>query len=338
MGAEQTKKIRIVYFSRKPRELGNYSVESYFKQIRENLSEEFEAINYEMPYESNGLFKRLGNTIYCVFKQGDINHITGDIHYVAAFLRKKKTVLTILDCGMLHQSTGLKHKLFKFIWFTLPISRAAHITAISTATKNDIIHFTQCNSAKISVIYVCINAMFKPALKEFNQAEPRVLQIGTAPNKNLSRLIQALNGISCKLVIIGKIDESIKELLQENHIKYELIDWRLTDEEVLREYIKCDILSLVSTLEGFGMPIVEANAVGRVVIAGNNSSMPEIAGEGALLVDAFSEKTIQIGIKNLIENANLRQNLVEAGFKNAQRFSPKSLASQYIALYKSLLN
>jgi len=334
MGA---KKIKIVYFSRKPRALGNFSVESYFKQIRENLPEEFEGVNIEMPYESSGLFKRLGNAVYCIFKQGDINHITGDIHYVAAFLRKHKTILTILDCGMLHQTSGLKHKIFKWFWFSMPINRVKLITAISTATKEDIIHFTGCYPEKIKVVYVCINPAFKAYPKEFNTQEPRILQIGTAANKNLARLIPALEGISCKLVIVGKIGEDIRSLIAKHKINLELIDWRLSDEEILEEYKKCDILSLVSSLEGFGMPIVEANAIGRIVITGNTTSMPEIAGDAALIVNPFDIVSIQECILKGINEEKIRTNLIENGLSNANRFRPKSLALEYSTIYNLLL-
>jgi glycosyltransferase involved in cell wall biosynthesis len=331
-----TKKIKVVYFSRKPRALGNFSVESYFKQIRENLPEDFEAVNIEMPYESSGLFKRLANAIYCIFKQGDINHITGDIHYVAAFLKKSKTILTILDCGMLHQTSGLKHKIFKWFWFTMPISRVKLITAISTATKEDIIHFTGCPEDKIKVVYVCINPAFKVYPKEFNTKEPRILQIGTAANKNLARLIPALEGISCKLVIVGKIGEDIQGLISKHKIYLELIDWRLSDEEILEEYKKCDILSLVSTLEGFGMPIVEANAIGRVVITGNNTSMPEIASNGAHIVNSFKIEQIEEGLQQIIKNKEYREHLIFNGFQNANRFSIESITKQYSLIYANV--
>jgi glycosyltransferase involved in cell wall biosynthesis len=329
-------KMKIVYFSRKPRALGNFSIETYFKLIRENLGEEFEAVNCEAPFENNGLFKRLGNAIYCAFKQGDVNHITGDVHYLATFLKKRKTILTILDCGMLHELTGLKHKIFKLFWFEIPFKKVKIITAISTATKNDIIKLTACPEEKIKVIYVAISNIFSRCEKIFNTAEPRILQIGTAHNKNLERLIPALNGINCKLVIIGKIDGPTVLLLQQNQIKYELFDRRLSEDEVVEEYKKCDILAFVSTLEGFGMPIIEANTVGRIVITGNISSMPEISGDAACLVDPFSVEAILIGLKKVINDKEYRDELIENGFKNAQRFTIKTLADEYAAIYKSL--
>ena len=91
-----------------------------------------------MPFESSGLFKRLANALYCIFKQGDINHITGDIHYVATFLKKKKTILTILDCGSLYQKKGFKYYVLKLIWFTILNTFQIYYTKKWTLTSKKI--------------------------------------------------------------------------------------------------------------------------------------------------------------------------------------------------------
>jgi glycosyltransferase involved in cell wall biosynthesis len=329
--------MKVVFFNRKPRALGNYSVESYFKQIRENLPPTIEAVYLEMPFESNGLWRRLANALYCMFHQGDVNHITGDVNYVAIFLKRRKTILTFLDCGNLHQSKGIKHYLVKLIWYKLPISKSQHLTAISQATKKDLLHFTDCIENKISVIYVSINERFTYHPNSFNTVTPRILHIGTAPNKNLERLIPALKDISCKLVIVGKINTQLNELIKFNKIDCECIETRLSDQEILDEYIKCDILSLVSTVEGFGMPIIEANAVGRPVITSTTTSMPEIADNAAILVNPWDINSIRDGFLLITQDQNLRNQLIENGLKNQRRFQPKKLAQEYVDLYKKIL-
>ncbi len=331
------KPIRVAFFHRKPRALGNFSIETYFQQIREHLPPPFQPVYVEMPYESNGLWRRLANAMYCFFKQEDINHITGDIHYVAAFLKKKKTVLTIHDCGSLHDSAGLKRKIMRYFWFSMPTAKSAIVTANSEATKTDIIAQTQCQSNKIAVVYICVGQQFQAQPKTFNAENPRILQLGTAPNKNLERLIPALKNIPCTLVIVGKVSDAIKNLIQENNIQTECIERRLSDDEMLDQYNQCDILSLVSTLEGFGMPIVEANAVGRPVITSNTTSMPEIAADAAVLVDPFDISSIREGFLKIIQNQQLREELVHNGLQNHLRFQPKQLATQYTELYYQLL-
>jgi len=331
------KKLKVVYFTRKQRHLGNFSVEIYFNQVRQNLPKEFIPVLCTMPYHSNGLLRRMANIFYCIFKQGDINHITGDIHYVAAFLKKRRTVLTIMDCGMLHETSGLKNKIFKFFWFTIPIRKSKFITTVSNATKEDIIKFTDCNPDKIHTIYVCINTSFKKSDKTFNSDEPRILQLGTASNKNIQRLIPALKNIKCKLIIIGKPSEENRKSLVENNIENEIYDRRLSEEEVIVEYNNSDILALVSTLEGFGMPIIEANVVGRAVVTSNITSMPEVAGNAAHYVDPFSIDDIENGLLKVINDEDYRNMLIENGYENHTRFSPKTIAEQYASLYHKII-
>ena len=338
MGVIASKKIKVVFFNRKPRKFGNFSIEIIFKLIEESLSNEFEIINKQMPYESSGIFKRFWNTLYCLFNQGDVNHITGDIHYVATFLKKSKTLLTVLDCGMLHQQTSLKRSVLKLFWFDIPISKAQLLTVISKATGDDLVELTACKREKIKLVYVCISPDFKKIEKYFDKQSPRILHIGTAENKNLKRIIPALKNINCTLVIIGKVGEDIKQLIAENNIKLELFDRRLSDEEVRQEYYKCDILSLVSTLEGFGMPIVEANVVGRVAITGNITSMPEVAGNAAHIVNSFDKTAIHEGFKKIIDDDEYRNTLIKNGYENAKRFSVKTIAGQYADIYRELYN
>jgi glycosyltransferase involved in cell wall biosynthesis len=104
----------------------------------------------------------------------------------------------------------------------------------------------------------------------------------------------------------------------------------------LAQYQQCDILSLVSTLEGFGMPIVEANAVGRVVITSNTTSMPEIANDAAVLVNPFDVTNIREGFLKIIQNPSLREDLINKGLKNHLRFQPKQLAEQYAKKYQKI--
>ncbi|HEX8332139.1 MAG TPA: glycosyltransferase [Segetibacter sp.] len=330
--------MKVTYYQRKPRTHRNFSVENYFNSMRKALPTQVEYEVVVSKYESSGFFKRLYNCIEATFRQGDVNHITGDIHYVNYFLKKKKTILTVLDCGRLLYLQGLKFHLFKILWFVLPANKSRYITTISTATKQDLLKYIKVDPDKIFVVPVCISSSFSRYDKSFNEACPRILQIGTAPNKNLERLVLALKDIKCELVIIGHISSYIRNLTEENGIKCINFDKPLSEEEIIEEYKKTDIVTLVSTLEGFGMPIVEANTVGRVVITANNTSMPEVAGNAAHLVNAFSVEDIRAGFIKIINNADYRNRLIQNGYLNCERFSREVIAKQFVALYRAIRN
>jgi len=106
---------------------------------------------------------------------------------------------------------------------------------------------------------------------------------------------------------------------------------------MIQAYINCDMLCFVSTYEGFGLPIIEAQACGRVVITSNNASMPEIANNGALLVNPLDVNDIKNGINLLINNSKLREELISKGIENVKRFQPEIIANQYQQLYDSIL-
>lgn len=327
------KKIIVTHFHRKTRKYGNYSIEYFYKQIREILKEQIDFKLIISPYESNGIFKRLYNAVYAAFKQDEVNHITGDVNYLNLFFRKKKNIVTILDCGLLYDTKGFAHFIYKLLWFTIPVKRAKRVVAISQATKNEILKYVKCDPDKIKVIYVSVTEKFKRVDKPFNKEKPVILHIGSAPNKNLKRLIEAVEGISCRLEIVGKIPKDEIELLNAKNIDYNN-SFDLSETEMVKKYEECDLLSLVSTYEGFGMPIVEANIVGRPVITSNLYSMPEVAGNAALLIDPYNTEQIRSGIKQIISDDSFRNELITNGFKNSERFMPKKMATDYLQLYQ----
>src|SRR6516165_1703928 len=110
--------IRVNFFQRKPRAVGNYSVEFIFKDVRRQLGGLIESEEIFSSYESSGLLKRIYNCIEAAAKQGKVNHITGDINYIGLFSNKRKTIQTVLDCVHLSSSTGIKHAILKLFWVT----------------------------------------------------------------------------------------------------------------------------------------------------------------------------------------------------------------------------
>ena len=327
--------MRVTFYHRKVLP-GHFSVEGYFRDVRNHLPADVEWTSATSRFTSTGVLRRVYNIVEAPFRQGDINHITGDVHFLTYLLEKRRTVLTILDCGILHRKTGVERELLRWLWYAIPARRVAAITVISQATKNDLLRFVRCDPDLIRVVYVSISAQFQPKPKEFDRDKPRLLQVGTAPNKNIERTAEALSGLSCHLDVVGRLSQSQRDALERFGIEYTSSD-HLTDAEIRAKYESSDIVMFASTVEGFGMPIVEGNAVGRPVITSSVSSMAEVAGDAACLVDPFQPESIRSGFLRVVGDADYRHSLVELGFENRKRFSPSAIAQQYYVLYREVL-
>jgi len=327
--------MKVVFFHRKPRPNVNFSVENLFKQIRANLPKDVNWEVKELKYFSEGLFKRIYISLEAALSQKGINHITGDINFIAIFLKKKRTVLTMLDLGFMNRPKSFGRLVLRWFWVVLPVKRSAIVTTISEATKRELLKFVDIEPSRVKVVYVPISDSFVQNSKPFNKEKPRILQIGTSPNKNVIRLVQALRGVPCVLDIIGMVNDDLKRELKESGVTFTEAK-NISNEEMLEHYRAADILSFVSTYEGFGMPIVEANAVGRVVLTSNLLSMPEVAGEAAHLVDPFDVSSIRAGILKVIEDDAYRETLITRGFANRKRFDARQIAQDYAEIYRRL--
>ena len=263
-----------------------------------------------------------------------INHITGDLHYLALVLPAPNTVLTIHDLVTLRLGGNpIKKYLWRKLWFDWPLRRVGKITCISETTKSELLSaFPWLNPSKVFTVHNPIDPLFTPVPKEFDKHCPTILHIGTGWNKNLERVILALKGISCKLQIVGALSDDAKQSLSENGISYEN-RVNISDEELLECYHQCDLVSFPSIFEGFGMPIIEAQATGCAVITSNINPMKEIAADGAYLVDPLSVDLLHKAFRKLIEDDTYREILVKKGIVNARRFSLDHIVSQYMQVY-----
>ena len=328
--------MKVVYFQRKA-DIGYYSIEGFFRTMRSYLPSEVQWVVAESTFRSEGILKRLYNAIEAAFRQGDVNHITGDIHYVSFFLRKRKTLLSIMDCEILARTSWIRRQIIKLVWYVIPEKRVALITVISESTKKELQKVITCNPDKIFVIPVCISPSYSFKAYSYNSIKPSILQIGTTLNKNLFRLFEALRDIPCHLTIIGKLSEEHESAI--NKYGLECSNYiGLSEDDLVRRYQECDIVTLISTYEGFGMPILEANAIGRPVITGNILSMPEVAGDAACIVNPFDVAEIRAGILRVMNDKDYREQLIEKGLRNVLRYRPETIARQYTELYSKLVS
>ena len=199
-------RIRVTLYQR--RALGVFSLERLFADVRVALPADIDATVAVSRFASRGFFRRVYNMIEATLRQGEVNHITGDVHFLALLLRKRKTLLTIQDLGSVHRLKGVRRALLHLIWFRLPTMRAAVVSVTSNATREDLCRCVRLDPGKLRVIPACVSEAFIPAAKEFNASKPLILAVGTGANKNLEREAEALGGIPCHLRVIGRADAS----------------------------------------------------------------------------------------------------------------------------------
>ena len=291
-----------------------------------------------LPHISRGLWSVWQNSRFVNRLNADVFHITGDVHYVALALPAARTVLTIHDCFLLKKNRHrpLRYALFWLFWYYWPIRRAGVVTVVSEKTRQELLRYIGPVARKAKVIPNGYDPVFVYSPKSFCQHCPTLLQVGTAPHKNLAHLIAAIEGTPCTLIIVGPLtDETVADLKQ-RRITYQQYE-TLSRSDVIQLYTACDIVTFVSTYEGFGMPVLEGNAVGRVVITSDISPMREVAAEAAHLVDPTSIDAIRQGLLRLTQDDVYRQQLIEEGLKNAQRYTIAIAADRYKTVYQQLV-
>lgn len=333
----------ITWLFRKRRELGNFSIEQSFAEVRAAWPAQLQLHDrQEVSSFSQGLTNRLRIVRETKSIKTDLLHITGDIHFAALAWPKwrrnrPKMVLTIHDIGFLHDHKGIKRWLMRLFWVQLPLRCIDHLVTVSEATKRAVLSEAPWFPAdKITIIPTVVPQHFKPRKERPDNPKPVALHIGLAENKNLKRHAKALEGMDVHLKIIGAPSTQDVELLNKHNIDF---SWqsKLTDEEMQEAYATSDFLLFASTLEGFGMPIIEAQMVGLPVISSDIDPMREVAGDAALLCDPFNHEDINRAILELLDDQQIRETLIQRGFENALKFLPVHAAEMHLELYRILL-
>lgn len=265
-------------------------------------------------------------------------HVTGDVNSIL-FRLPAPSVMTIHDCNPLlrYPKWHPRYWFYRLLIFDLPARRASAVTVISEKTRQEVLRLTSCPADKLHVIPNPVDPAFTYRPRPFAEDYPTILQIGVKPNKNIARLACALRDLPCRLEIVGAPDGADLQTLQENGIDF---GWAtgLSDEEVRQRYANCDLLAFVSTYEGFGLPILEAQVTGRPVVTSALSPHREVAGpDGAVLVDPEDPSSIREGILRVMGDGTYRETLIESGRHNAARYQVGVIADQYLDLYANLL-
>ncbi|HXB90750.1 MAG TPA: glycosyltransferase family 1 protein [Puia sp.] len=267
--------------------------------------------------------------------RADGYHVTGHIHYAVLGFPSRRVLLTIHDCVFLYQVKGWRRWILKKLLLDWPVRHAALITTISEASRQDILRHTGCRPDKVVVIPNPVNEAISFTPLTFHTDRPVILFVGATPNKNLLRVIPALEGIPAELHIVGEIPAAAMQLLEQHHVSYRQ-STRLDDKQLAACYRDADLVLFPSTFEGFGLPILEAQQAGRPVVTSDLEPMKGVAGSGACLVDPLSVGSIRAGILKVIREPAYRATLIENGRGNVRRFDKAVIAEQYFTCYKKL--
>jgi glycosyltransferase involved in cell wall biosynthesis len=310
---------------------GRHSIEGLFDEIQKALADRVRFTSFHCSPTSS--------RARCIFEarkhSGTVNHVTGDAHYLAIALRGKNNLITVHDLRFFDYSKSvLKKIVFSLLWFRLPLARTKLITVVSEFTKQAIIKRYSFPADKIVVIPNPVKRIFR-----YSPAGPRngtmvIMFIGTSKHKNLTNLIRAAEGKDWHLDIIGRPDSEDSQLLQTCKVSHSLSS-NLDDSQVYEHYKNADILFFASFYEGFGMPIIEAQSVGRPVVTSKIGAMKEVAKDSAVLVDPASPTEIRQAIESL-EDPERYSLFVAKGLENSSHFNIENIANKYLAIYKYL--
>jgi glycosyltransferase involved in cell wall biosynthesis len=274
----------------------------------------------------------------------------------SSFSKNCKKILTVYDLSFLLYPeffSWRKNFWHRFLGFKKLIRNSEKIIAISENTKQDLIKVLNISADKIAVVYPGVGAEFQVLPKDdlqkikekYNLPDKFILNIGSIePRKNIAGLVRAFDAAAANpalndyyLVLAGGAGWKNKEIFcaiasakNKDRIKIlGYVDYK--DRPAL--YNLAIIFAYPSFYEGFGLPILEAMACGCPVITGDSSSLPEAAGDAALLIDSNNEKALELAIIALASDENLRKALSERGLEQAKKFSWEKAAKEYLRFF-----
>jgi len=283
-------------------------------------------------------------------------------HYVRPLLCTIPSVVTIHDCIHLLFPQYLPNRMaFRYARFVMgsAIRNSSIVFTVSEASRADILRFyPSTDPAKVHVVPNAIDAelLVDPGEAERERVRERyqirgrfVLFAGNVkPHKNLERLIRAFARVRCqegnedlRLVVIGDDVSryaSLRRTADEAGVRQEVRFFGFVPHETLAAlYRMATVFAFPSLYEGFGLPPLEAMACGTPVVTSRISSLPEVVGDGALLVDPYNEDDIAQGIARVLDDEDLRARLVARGLERAASYSWARSVRQIHAGYMKAL-
>lgn len=279
---------------------------------------------------------------------------------VQPFFLPCKGVVTVTDLSFVvfPESFRTGQRLYQSLFTRLSVHRAAHLITYSASTARDLTRFYAVPAERITVVFPGVDVAYQPVEDEAVLADFRrrlslpeefILFVGTLePRKNLLTLLQAYaefkrrSNSDYKLVLGGgkgwlhqPIFAAVEELGLQNDVMFPGF---IPEVDLPLWYSAADVFAYPSLYEGFGLPPLEAMACGTPVIVSNVSSLPEVVGDAAVLVDPRLPDDWADALSLLCQDGDLRADLASRGLERAQQFSWTRMARETIQVYRHVLN
>ena len=261
---------------------------------------------------------------------------------VTPFLAKCRCYINIADLAYFDRQLNAYPFLDTMYMRTLiPLSvrKADGIFAISEHTRKDIIHYTGCEPEKIKVAYLAADKMYQPidnadqlryVRQKYDIGDKFIMYVGSlSPRKNIVRLLEAFSllrdKIEHKLVLTGSKswkDSTVYQAMEQLDLTGRIKKLGFVDHDDMPAlYNLADAYVYPSLYEGFGLPVLEAMQCGCPVVTSSATSLPEVAGDAAVIVDPLDVGAIADSIYQVLTDNQLRERLISRGFEQAKKFS-----------------
>lgn len=287
-------------------------------------------------------------------------------HFNVPILYRKKFVITIHDLILIHFPTlkgtrlnpifyWIKYLAYKII-IGSAIRRSKKIITVSEFSKNDILNHYSLKKDKVSVTYEAFDEsqiskydsdVDESILRKYGIIKPYLLYVGNAyPHKNLERLLDSWdkffleekNKKVTQLVLVGKKDyfyERLMGQIKRSNIQNVVLTGFVKDDDLSGVYRESLGYVFPSLYEGFGLPPLEAMAMGVPVISNQHGCMQEILGESAYYFDGKNIESIKDAIIKISNDNDLRQTLIDRGYAQVKKYSWKKMVLQTLEIYKN---
>lgn len=278
-------------------------------------------------------------------------------NYVAPPVSPCPTIITIHDISYEYYPEYFNPLSRARMRLLIPYSakKARHVLTISEFSYREIIKRYRLPESRVTTVPLGVSELFRviddqaildDVRKKFHLNSPFILAVGNLqPRKNLERLINAYarlrqhNRIENKLVLVGKKHwkgHRIEQLIEDHGLQNDIIrTGYVTHEDLVALYNLADLFAFPTLYEGFGLPVLEAMKCETPVVSSNVASIPEVAGDAAILVDPMSEDEIASAIEKVLSSKQLQKSMIEKGVTQAAKFTWTEFGSRMVDIYRS---